>query len=36
MKAMLAAHTQDSQWQQEISAQMLEVRVTGRAGKRRG
>ena len=35
-EAMLAAHTQDSQWQQEISAQMLEVRVTGRAGKRRG
>ncbi|AIQ57419.1 DUF7667 family protein [Paenibacillus borealis] len=33
-EAMLAAHTEDSAWQQEISAQMLEVRVTGRAGKR--
>lgn len=35
-EALLAAGTQDPEWQQEISAQLLEVRVTGRAGKRRG
>ncbi|CQR54611.1 DUF7667 family protein [Paenibacillus riograndensis] len=34
-EARLAADTDDAQWQQEISAQMYEVRVTGRAGKRR-
>ncbi|OKP77893.1 hypothetical protein A3842_15280 [Paenibacillus sp. P3E] len=34
-EARLAADTDDAEWQQEISAQMYEVRVTGRAGKRR-
>lgn len=34
-EAKLAADTEDAQWQQEISAQMYEVRVTGKAGKRR-
>ncbi|WNS46455.1 hypothetical protein [Paenibacillus sp. MMS20-IR301] len=34
-EAMLAAAVQDSQWQQEISAQLLEVKANGRAGKRR-
>ncbi|MBW4083808.1 hypothetical protein [Paenibacillus sp. S150] len=33
-EAVLAAHTNDARWQQEISAQMYEVRVTGKAGKR--
>ncbi|OKQ00302.1 hypothetical protein [Paenibacillus sp. P46E] len=33
-EAKLAADTEDTQWQQEICAQMYEVRVTGRAGKR--
>lgn len=33
-EANLAAHTADTQWQQDISAQMFEVRMTGKTGKR--
>lgn len=33
-EAQMAAHTDDKEWQKTISAQMFEVRVTGRAGKR--
>lgn len=36
MEGLLAADTQDAAWQQEISAQLLEVRVSGRSGKRPG
>ncbi|MEK4063731.1 MULTISPECIES: DUF7667 family protein [Paenibacillus] len=34
-EAVLAAHTEDTEWQQEISAQMFEVRISGKVGKRR-
>ncbi|MEK4043995.1 hypothetical protein NSU18_10045 [Paenibacillus sp. FSL H8-0048] len=34
IEALLAADTHDTQWQQEISAQLLEVRVSGKPGKR--
>lgn len=35
MEGLLAAETQDEAWQQEISAQLLEVRVSGKSGKKR-
>lgn len=34
MEGLLAADTQDEAWQQEISAQLLEVRVSGKTGKK--
>ena len=34
-EALLAAQTEDTDWQQEISAQLFEVRMSGKAGKRR-
>ncbi|MEK4854538.1 hypothetical protein NST04_32190 [Paenibacillus sp. FSL H7-0756] len=34
IEALLAADTHDTGWQQEISAQLLEVRVSGKPGKR--
>ncbi|WP_340022377.1 hypothetical protein MHI24_25610 [Paenibacillus sp. FSL K6-1096] len=35
MEGLLAADTQDEVWQQEISAQLLEVRVSGKPGRKR-
>ncbi|WP_405109783.1 hypothetical protein MHH28_32000 [Paenibacillus sp. FSL K6-1217] len=35
IEALLAMDTQDTRWQQEISAQLLEVRVNGKSGKKR-
>lgn len=35
IEARLAEGTQDTGWQQEISAQILVVRETGKSGKRR-
>lgn len=34
-EAILAAQTEDTGWQREISAQMFEVRISGKLGKRR-
>lgn len=34
-EAQLAVDTGDSQWQEEISSRMYEMRVTGRVNKRR-
>lgn len=33
-EAVLASLTEDAGWQQEITAQMFEVRISGKAGKR--
>ncbi|CAH1204891.1 hypothetical protein PAECIP111892_02575 [Paenibacillus auburnensis] len=32
-EALLAAQTEDTEWQQVISAQLFEVRMNGKAGK---
>jgi hypothetical protein len=34
-EALLAAHTDDAEWQQDIGARMFELRVTGTVPKRR-
>lgn len=34
-EAQLAAQTADAEWQQQISAQLLELRINGRVDKRR-
>lgn len=34
-EALLAASTEDAEWQQDIGAQLFELRVTGRVPRRR-
>lgn len=34
-EALLAANTEDTEWQQEITAQLFEVRISGKMGRRR-